>query len=446
MVSRRAFLKTVTGGSAAGAARPARVSAQPSSAVTRVGGVDLSQLEIIDVHVHPAEPITPSASDARWNAAFVEALLPASEFPEKEALRARLSADFQSHILRLPREIGYQNYAARVHGVPATREAYDGVVAGNLGDFPAYVRSILDREKIAAIVLQSRETEPRPPSTPFPQKRWVWTYSVVDLLQPDWARGRSLRELGEVTAAMDGVLETAQSNGCVGFKIPVAYYRPLSLERVEPAEAEAALRALLASEPSRRLKFLGAIPVYDDPGLARSLRAYQDFLLKHIYRRTGELDLNVIIHTCVSLHPALRFDFNSPLGLFEVFHDPEIIRAGTRFVLIHTGYPFHHFVASLISQFPNVYTDLSFVSNYPGTLEEALQAFLSLAPSEKIMHGSDSGLVPEVMAYAADLTRRALARVLSDFRTHYAWTEADCELAARNVMTENARRVYRYLK
>ena len=97
----------------------------------------------------------------------------------------------------------------------------------------------------------------------------------------------------------------------------------------------------------------------------------------------------------------------------------------------------------MISQFPNVFTDVSFYSKFPGTLEEILRTFLSLAPSEKVMHGSDSNNIPEETGYCASNTRRVLAKVLNDFIAYYGWSEKDCEKIARNVMTENARRVFR---
>ena len=153
--------------------------------------------------------------------------------------------------------------------------------------------------------------------------------------------------------------------------------------------------------------------------------------------------MRVIIHTAVGLHPALRFDWNSPLGLYQTFQDDEIKRVETQFVLIHTGYPLHHHVAAFISQFPNVHTDVSFYAKFPGVLEEVLRAFIGLAPSEQTMHGSDSNNVPEEIGYCADNFRRVLAKVLSDYRYHYGWTDKDCEKIARNVMSENAKRIYK---
>ena len=184
-------------------------------------------------------------------------------------------------------------------------------------------------------------------------------------------------------------------------------------------------------------------PYYKEAALNEALRTYQDYIYKQIFVKAGELERPIIIHTAVALHPALRFEFNNPLGLYDVFQDNEIRKAATQFVLIHTGYPTHDVVASMISQFPNVYIDMSFYAKFPGVLEETYRTFLALAPSEKIMHGSDSNNVPEEIGYCASNTRRVLSRVLNDYRTYYGWSQADVTKMAENVMHRNARRVFR---
>lgn len=437
---RRGFLKTLGIGGSMGWLGSAAAEEQEQS---KTGALDLSGYPIIDVHVHPPERMTLSESHAQWNGSFVDALLPAYDYPEKEAARAKLGVTFQDHLYRLPREIGMKNYMARVYEVEPTLEGVDSIPARHRhGDYKTYVRSILDREKIDAIVLQSRDTEPVRPQVLVPDDRFVWTYSITHLLQPDWAKEWRMKDVEEVARAIEAILERAKSNACVGVKIPIAYYRPLAVEKVTREQADRDLEALLTHEASAYRNHPTRNPLYDDPALTASLRSYQDYLLKRIYVRAGELSLRIIIHSAVALHPALRFDYNSPLGLYQVFQDDDIKRAETKFVLIHAAYPYHHHVAAFLSQFPNVYADVSFYSNFPGTLEEILRAFLGLSPSEKIMHGSDSGSVPENIGYCAYNIRQVLAKVLTDYRGHYGWTDRDCETIARNVLSENARRVY----
>ena len=178
-------------------------------------------------------------------------------------------------------------------------------------------------------------------------------------------------------------------------------------------------------------------PYFAAPALQAALRTYQDYLLRHITVRAGALKRPIIMHSAVALHPALRLDWNSPLNLDKVFLDEEVQKAGTQFVLIHAGYPSHHAVAAMLSQFPNLFADVSFYSKFPGVLEEIYRVFLSLAPPTKVMHGSDSNNVPEEIGYCAWNTRQVLAKVLRDFRG-YGWTEADCARVATSVLSENA--------
>lgn len=446
-MQRRDFLKALAIPGSAGLAPRAQAPGQPApragaaQPMLAVGPLDLGRLEVVDAHVHPPEPMTLSDSYGRWNFSFVDAMLPDYDYPGKADLRARLEKEFVQLIYDLPRQTGYNNYIARVYGVKPTIEDFDAVLArGIKSGFTPYVRSILDREKIVRLVLQSRELEPVRPTTYVPGDRFVWTYAFAPLIQPDWAQKQGIRTLDAMLAELDRILRTAVANGCAGFKNGVAYYRPLGIEPVGQEQASAAMQALLAATPAGHTQ--GYAPYYGDPSLNTANRTYQDYLLKHIFVRAGELKRPIIIHTAVGLHPALRLEFNDPHPLYGVFQDNEIKKAETQFVLIHTGYPNHHVVAAMLSQFPNVFADVSFWAKFPGTLEETLRAFLSLAPPTKVMHGSDSNNVPEEIGYCATNTRRVLARILNDFRTYYGWTDADCARIARGVLSENAKRVF----
>ena len=439
------FAGAVSGLLAAPAATRAQAPARSAAILdVKVGDLDLNSVDLVDTHVHPPQPMTLEQSYGQWNSSFVDAMVPDTDFPGKTELRAKLEKEFIAQIWNLPRQTGYNNYMARVHGVPPTLQGFDSVVSRHIGSdaaFARYIPSILDREKIAAVVLQARGGDPVHPKTPIPAGRFVWTYEMIHLVHPEWAQTNGVTTIDEAVARHGKVLETAVANGCVGFKSAAAYYRPLGLHKVEKREAEAALKALLRATPAGHVA--QNAPYYKEPALNDALRTYQDYIYKQIFRKAGELQRPIVIHTAVALHPALRFEFNDPLAMYDVFQDDEIRKAATQFVLIHTGYPSHHAVAAMLSQFPNVYADMSFYAKFPGVLEETYRAFLALAPSEKIMHGSDSNNVPEEIGYCASNTRRVLARVLNDYRTYYGWTQADVNKMAENVMHRNARRVFR---
>ena len=407
-----------------------------------VGELDLNEINIVDTHVHPPHPITLSESYDKWNSSFVGSMLPSHEYEGKEQLRKRLSLVFKEHLYNMPRQTGYYNYVSRVYGVNPDLDGFNSVVTrGIKRGFSSYIESILDREKIEKVVLESREIEARRPESPIPPDRFVWSYNIARIIQPEWAAEKGISSLKEVVAEINNILEQCVADACVGFKVNVAYYRPLGINLIDAETAEKALQKLLKNPATLFVPFSN-VADYKETEMQEAFRNYQDFLLRHIYIKVGELKSRVIIHTAVALHPALRFDFNSPLQLRDVFLDDEIKRVETRFLLIHTGYPYHQHVAAMLSQFPNVYTDLSFYSKFPGVLEETLRAFLALAPADKVMHGSDSNNVPEEIGYCAWNVRQVLAKILRDHKSDYGWSQSDCEVIANKVLHENAKRLF----
>jgi hypothetical protein len=450
---RRSFLGMLGVGAASSAvlaaARPAPAAPGKTSgrhAIGRkAGAIDLSDIDVVDSHMHTLRRTLLSAAYENQSKAFADAFAPPGDFPGKAELLSKMGAGFTDLIWEQPRRIGYLNYIARTYGVPATLEGFDSIVKKHIGsdeDFTNYIRSIFDREKIRTVVLQSDEPDPSvPPKTAIPPDRFVWTWPFAQTFLPSWARRNNATTLQDVLSAIDRTLETAVASGCRGFKNVTAYYRSFDLGPVTRTQAEAALKSLLAATAVRTNTW--DVPVYGEPELNAALRTYQDYLFKHVYIRAGELERPVIIHTAVALHPSLRPDYNSPLPLYDVFADSDIQKAGTRFILIHTGFPSHQIVAAMVSQFPNVYTDVSFFSKYPGVLEEVYRAILAIAPAQKVMHGSDANTVPEEIGYCCWNSRAVLAKVLGEYETHYGWTRADTLQMANSVLHENARKMFR---
>jgi hypothetical protein len=335
--------------------------------------------------------------------------------------------------------------------VAPTLEGFDSVTSRYIGsdqDFQRYIRTIFDREKIATVVLQAAEPAPSPPATLIPPDRYVWTTVVSELTRWRWIRAQGLTSLPDILAAIDRIMEVAVERGVRGFKNVSAYYRPLALSKPTTREAEGALRALSgATSPEGSADSTPATsptdpnPVFADAASNAALRTLEDFLFHHIYVKAGRLERPIIIHSAVALHPALRVDFNDPRPLYAVFTDPDIQMARTRFVLIHAGYPTPDVIAAFISQFSNVYTDVSFYSKYPEALLEIYRSLLAIGPSTKIMHGSDANTVPEEIGYCAWNSRTVLAKVLSEYR-QLGWTQRDITAMAENVLHGTARAVF----
>jgi hypothetical protein len=454
LLSRRAALLAV-GCVPVAAALSSRASraAVPRAEAPRhpmAGSLDLSQVEIVDSHMHPLARKLISQAYAGQMEQFAALAVPGGDYPGKSDLIAYAKEGGRELVMEAPRRTGYFNYMARTYGVAPTLEGFDSVTSRHIGsdpDFSRYITSILDREKIATVVLQAGEAIPASPVTSIPANRYVWTTVISEMTRLRWVMSQGLNTLSDILAKIDKTMEAAVAGGARGFKNVSAYYRPLALSKPSASAADAALRLLLSHPPaggdaSQPGTSTDLNPVFADPAGNAALTTLEDFLFRHIYVKAGQLERPIIIHSAVALHPALRVDFNDPRPLYGVFTDPDIQRARTQFVLIHAGYPSPDVVAAFISQFPNVYTDVSFYSKYPGALLEVYRSLLALGPSNKIMHGSDANTVPEEIGYCAWNSRAVLAKVLTEYKESFGWTQQDITAMAENVLHKTARNVF----
>jgi hypothetical protein len=107
----------------------------------------------------------------------------------------------------------------------------------------------------------------------------------------------------------------------------------------------------------------------------------------------------------------------------------------TTFVLLHC-YPFVRVAGGLAHVYGNVYLDLSLTIPHVARPAEALREALDLAPFSMLISPSDAARTAELYLLAATWWRDALSDVLLELY-------ADPEEAARAILAENARSVYR---
>jgi len=106
----------------------------------------------------------------------------------------------------------------------------------------------------------------------------------------------------------------------------------------------------------------------------------------------------------------------------------------TPFVLLHC-YPFVREAGWLAHVYANVWFDLSLTIPHVARPVTALFEALELAPLSKLLYASDAARTPELYFLGATWWRDALAEVLEAF--------GEGEEAARMILAENARRLYR---
>ncbi len=236
---------------------------------------------------------------------------------------------------------------------------------------------------------------------------------------------------GYLARVVTPTLERQRKAGALAVKFEAAYIRPLAFENVPEADA----RAIYA-------KWIGG----GEPPAA-DYRRLQDFLFHTVARESGRLGLAVHIHVLgVGAGAFYQGARAVPWLLEPVFNEPGL--RGTRFVMIHGGWPESDAVGALLLK-PNVYTDFSGITFVlpPHALARVIRSWLELAP-EKVLFATDTFAVTETEGWEeltwleARSARRALGLALTGMLRDGEIDRPRAEQLARMVMRENAEKLY----
>jgi len=223
----------------------------------------------------------------------------------------------------------------------------------------------------------------------------------------------------------EGVRAAVLTGGYVGLKSIIAYRTGLDLDLRHRSE-EAGRRGLdsALAEPES----LPASKALRDHLLFRTLELAIE-LKAPLQIHTGFGDIDVVLARC------------NPVGLVDALKDPVYREA--RVVLVHC-YPFITEASYLAATLPNVWCDLSAgIPFAPMAADRILSAALELAPSTRLLAGSDAFSGPEQSWLGAKITREALARVLTDANAKGIVTEPEAHKIAAAILAGNARDLYR---
>ena len=226
--------------------------------------------------------------------------------------------------------------------------------------------------------------------------------------------------------AVRGALRAAIGRGAVGVKTICAYRATLKLQPVDTDDLGVAFSAIrLRAERGEHPRVSG--------------NALCHALLFEAAQECRELDVLLQVH-CGFGDPDEDLAETSPLGLRPLFIDPAY--RGLRIALLHC-YPYHREAAYLCSVFPDVYMDLSLTIPFAGLDGgRAMREALGLCPTSKLLYASDASRYPEVFFVAAAAHREALADALGAQVERGLLDIGTAANAGRQVLAENARRVY----
>jgi predicted TIM-barrel fold metal-dependent hydrolase len=209
---------------------------------------------------------------------------------------------------------------------------------------------------------------------------------------------------GDRVSAVRGEVASARERGYVALKTIAAYRGGLDLDALGPP-----IRADRLEGAAVREVLLAALEANEAPG---------DPLPVQVHTGFGDSDLFL---------PRARPGYLK--ALVERFE-------ATSFVLLHC-YPFVREAGWMAHVYGNVFFDLSLTIPHVSRPAAALAEALELAPVSKLLYGSDAARTPELYLLAAVWWRDALAAVLPEA------LPADPETAARMILRENARALYR---
>jgi len=375
----------------------------------RVSFVDLSAVPVVNGHCHPLrhDPVDVSLET------FLDL------FSEGRAGTMREHVEHTGYYRRALRAL-----AERL-AVEATAEAVLDARRRQLG--PDTARAQFAAAGIAALLIDTGY--PPDGSMPLDEMRRRLGCAVHEIFRIETCAERLLVQrlpFDQYVDAFRRELLDAASR-CVAFKTIVAYRTGLAVHPWSDDECRASYARAVAAIPSDGRPRLADKPLLD---------------------RLVEITLEVARETArpIQIHagfgdPDIDLVGANPLHLRPILEDPRW--ASTRLVLLHMAYPYTREAAFMTAVWPQVHLDLSLALPFLGAgAVNPLIEILSLAPSSKLMYGSDVSALPELFALSADWGRAALGEALGWLIERGDLESGEAGSIARAILSDNARALY----
>lgn len=339
----------------------------------------------------------------------------------------------------LARNTGYAralDIAAReLHGVDGIREstleALDASFQKSLGN-PDWFRFVLrEKSRIAVSILDGWQDYGSAP-------KWdglfapVWRIDSHVMLTGfgstlSWLaerNGMRVRNFTDYLELIDADIEKSRQLGYAGYKLGVAYARPLRFERVGFAEADREFESLVSMTLNRtwHVDAMTAPTALQDYCLHRCLRAIE---------RTG---LPLQVHTGLQEGSGNMLAHSDPALLNNLFTQyPDL-----RFDLFHIGYPYWHTLAALAKNYPNVFIDMCWANIIsPEACVNAVMEYTDSVPSNKVSAFGGDYLMADPVYGHQIMARRNVSLALARKVEQGVFGLDDAKLLARRMFVDN---------
>lgn len=234
---------------------------------------------------------------------------------------------------------------------------------------------------------------------------------------------------------VESIEHAIKTDKYVGLKSVIAYVFGLRDLKQDERSAREAYERL-------KEKRLLTVPLAEkDPKAIKDEKILRDYLVCLGIEKSIDLDVPFQIHTGIGDSPYIDVRDANPLHLFEVIADEKLGKA--KLVLVHAGYPFVEEAGYLANNFPNVYIDLSEMFPFVATgMKNTVLQLLYMAPTTKIMYGSDGYNIPELFWISAIWGKKAISDALDDLVISEAIDEDYAYKTGRLILSENAIKLY----
>ena len=224
----------------------------------------------------------------------------------------------------------------------------------------------------------------------------------------------------------DGIAVALSVGGYKGLKSIIAYRTGLDID----PRSRSSDQGMIALEKIRRARGRGG----------DAIKNLRDHLFCRAIEHCIEFDVPFQVHTGMG-DWEVHLEACRPALLMELLRYPAY--RACKFLMVHTGYPYHAEAGYIANVLPNIWCDLSEGLPFAGNAGVRIIAeVLEMAPPSRVCYGSDTYGTPEPLYTSALLGKQALAQALQDLIDDGFMSEAQAQQTAKTILSDNARELY----
>jgi predicted TIM-barrel fold metal-dependent hydrolase len=166
-----------------------------------------------------------------------------------------------------------------------------------------------------------------------------------------------------------------------------------------------------------------------------------DYFVYQSLENSVKLKVPFQIHAAMGAVPNLDLRIANPILLYDFINDSSAKEA--KIILVHGGYPYVEEAGFLVNTYPQVFLDFSeTIPHISIGVKEKLMNLFEMAPTNKIMYGSDGYTSPEQYWISTIQTKKALADALNELVESNWIDENWAKEIGKQILSENATRIF----